>query len=74
MLPGETGVIDSAAALTQLAEMGFDGPVTPAAHPKRFEGQSRNAIAKSAGEKLDAVWKGAGLNASGKLTAAAAKK
>ncbi len=28
-LPGETGVIDSAAIVASLAEQGYDGPVTP---------------------------------------------
>ena len=74
LLPGETGVIDAAAALTKLAEMGYDGPVTPAAHSKNFTGMSRNAIVKQAGEKLDAVWKGAGLNPAGKLVTPAGKK
>ncbi len=66
-LPGESGAIDSAAALVTLAEMGFDGPVTPAADPSQLKGLRREAIIKRAGEALDRVWKTAGLNASGKL-------
>lgn len=71
VLPGETGVIDAVAALTALAELGYDGPVTPTAHPSRFAGQGRQAILKAARESLDAVWKGAGLTPSGKLAAVA---
>lgn len=67
-LPGETGVIDSAAFLVWLAEKGYDGPVTPAPHPSRLAGMRRDAIVKLAGQQLDQVWKAAGLNAAGKLT------
>jgi sugar phosphate isomerase/epimerase len=73
LLPGETGAIDSAALLTALAEMGYDGPVTPKPHPSRFQGQRRDAIVKQAGAALDGVWKAAGLNAAGKLAATAKK-
>ena len=73
MLPGETGVIDTAAALVALAEMGYDGPVTPAPDKSQLRGMRRDAIVKAAGEKLDAVWKRAGLNAVGKQTVAAGR-
>lgn len=73
MLPGESGQIDAIAALTMLAEMGYDGPVTPAPHPARFEGMRRDAIVKLTGEKLDAAWKGAGLTTAGRLAAAAGR-
>ena len=59
--------------LTLLAEIGYDGPVTPAPHPKQFVGQRRDQIVKQAGQSLDAVWKSAGLNPAGKLTAQTAK-
>ncbi|HEX5446285.1 MAG TPA: TIM barrel protein, partial [Pirellulales bacterium] len=61
LLPGETGVIDSAAALSMLADLDYDGPVTPLPDRSRFAGMRRDAIAKLAGEKLDAVWQAAGL-------------
>lgn len=61
LLPGETGVIDSAAALSLLADLGYDGPVTPLPDRGRFAGMRRDAIARLAGEKLDAVWQAAGL-------------
>ena len=61
LLPGETGVIDAAAALSMLADLGYDGPVTPLPDRDRFAGMRRDSIAKLAGEKLDAVWQAAGL-------------
>lgn len=74
VLPGETGVIDSSAALATLAEMAYDGPVIPVPHLSRLAGMRRDAIAKLAGEKLDQVWKAAGLNPAGKLAAAATRR
>jgi len=72
-LPGETGVIDSAAALVTLAEAGYQGPITPAPDTSRFAGMRRDSIVKLAAEKLDAVWKRAGLSPSGKIAAPAGK-
>jgi sugar phosphate isomerase/epimerase len=71
LLPGETGVIDCPAVLVRLAEIGYAGPVTPAPHPSQFTGERREAIVKRTGQKLDEVWKAAGLSATGKLTAPA---
>jgi sugar phosphate isomerase/epimerase len=61
LLPGESGVIDATAALQALAELGYDGPVTPVPHPSHLAGQRRDAIVKRAGETLDKAWKAAGL-------------
>lgn len=72
-LPGTTGVLDSAALLTALAEAGYRGPVSPAPGPQASAGQTREALVKAAGQALDAVWKAAGLSPSGKLTATATK-
>lgn len=72
-LPGETGAIDAAAALTALAEVGYSGPVTPLPDASQFAGMRRDAIAKLAGERLDAAWKAAGLSPSGKLAAGAGR-
>jgi sugar phosphate isomerase/epimerase len=69
LLPGETGTIDTAAALVALAEIGYDGPVTPRPHPSQFAGQKREQIVRRAGQALDAAWKAAGLTATGKLVA-----
>lgn len=70
-LPGETGAIDCAAILTTLAEKGFTGPVTPYAFRGNLAGQGRDKIVKAASAALDKVWKHAGLNSQGKLTAVA---
>ncbi|HEV3006371.1 MAG TPA: TIM barrel protein, partial [Pirellulales bacterium] len=72
-LPGESGVIDSTAALVTLAELGYQGPVTPCPDPSRFAGMRRDAIVKLAGENLDAVWKAAGLSPTGKLATTAGR-
>jgi len=71
LLPGEEeGAIDSAAALVALAELGYDGPIIPRANRKALEQQSRDGIVKLAGERIDQLWKAAGLNAKGQLSAA----
>ena len=67
LLPGETGKIDSAALLTMLAEIGFDGPVSPRAHRNRLAGLRRDQIVKLAGERVDQAWKAANLSPAGKL-------
>lgn len=71
LLPGESGVVDIGGALVALAEIGYDGPVTPAPSRSRVAGNSRDAVVKATAQQLDKVWKGAGLSPSGKLTAAA---
>ncbi len=70
LLPGETGKIDSAAVLTLLAELGFDGPVTPRVHRERAAGMRRDQLVKLAAERTDQALKGAGLSPAGKLVAA----
>lgn len=70
-LPAESGTIDSAASLTALGEMGYTGPVSPAASRESLGNQGRDKTIKAAGAALDLVWKSAGLNAQGKLLAAA---
>jgi len=70
LLPGETGKIDSAALLTTLAEIGFDGPISPRAHRDRLAGMRREQIVKLAGERVDQAWKAAGLSPAGKLVTA----
>lgn len=74
VLPGETGQIDAAGALAMLAELGYDGPVIPVPHRSRLAGMRRDAIVKLAGEKLDQVWKAAGLNPAGKLATSAVRR
>jgi len=71
LLPGETGEIDTSAALVSLAEMGYQGPLTVAPHRSRFAGATRDDIVKRTGEAIDGAWKAAGLNARGQLSATA---
>jgi len=69
LLPGTSGAIDSAAALAMLAELGYDGPVTPTPDPSQTGGQTRDQIVRLASEALTQVWKNAGLSPAGKLVA-----
>jgi sugar phosphate isomerase/epimerase len=68
-LPFDGGAIDNAALLGVLADLRYDGPVTPAADPSQLAGQSRPQIFKAAASALDTVWKSAGLNPAGKRAA-----
>jgi sugar phosphate isomerase/epimerase len=70
LLPGENGTIDLMATLTALAELGYDGPITPAVSPQSTKGQKRDQIVKTAGERLTAAWNAAGISPSGKLAPA----
>jgi sugar phosphate isomerase/epimerase len=70
-LPGETGVIDSAAMLTTLAEIDYDGPVTPVAGRKLMSSMRRDQLVKLSSAKLDAAWKAAGIGPAGKLATSA---
>lgn len=67
-LPGEHGVIDSVAVLSRLAELRYEGPVTPIPG-SNLSGLRREQIVKLAGEKLDAVWKAAGIASNTKAPA-----
>jgi len=67
--PGNGDAVDNAALLSALAELRYDGPVSPLAGAGLLAGSSRAQLVKQAAASLDAVWKSAGLNAVGKLTA-----
>jgi sugar phosphate isomerase/epimerase len=60
-LPGTTGVIDSAAVLSALNSLKYDGPVTAAPSKQIFQGMGRDKIVKQVGAALDEVWRSAGL-------------
>ncbi len=72
-LPAVEGPIDLVSILSTLAELRYDGPVTPAADKSQFAGLGRDKIVKAAGGALDAVWKAAGLNAAGRLATVAGR-
>jgi sugar phosphate isomerase/epimerase len=61
LMPGESGVVDNAAVLRHAQAAGFDGPVTPWADRATLTGRGREKIVRLAGDRLDAVWKEAGL-------------
>lgn len=61
LMPGETGVIDTAAVLRHAKAAGFDGPVTPWADRATLAGRGREKIVRLAGDRLEAAWKDAGL-------------
>src|SRR5262249_14040657 len=44
LLPAENGAIDLPAVLVALAELGYDGPLTPAASQQRTKGMKRDQI------------------------------
>jgi sugar phosphate isomerase/epimerase len=69
-LPVAAGTIDNAGVLTALAELRYDGPVSPAADQSQFTGASRDKVVKMAGAALDQVWKAAGLSPLGKVAVA----
>ena len=71
LLPGETGAIESPQTLTFLAELDYEGPVSPAADREATQSLKREALVRLAAERLDAAWKVAGLDAQGKLEPAA---
>jgi sugar phosphate isomerase/epimerase len=66
----EGGAIDLPAVLTALAEMRYDGPVTPAPDKSQFGGISRDKLVKAVAASLDQIWKAAGLSPAGKLVVA----
>jgi sugar phosphate isomerase/epimerase len=73
LLPGENSAIDLAAALVSLAEIGYEGPITPSASKSSTAGMKREQIVKLAGERLTQGWNTAGLSPAGKLSAVAKK-
>jgi sugar phosphate isomerase/epimerase len=55
VMPGEGGTIDTAAVLSVLDDVGYDGPVAVAPNPALFKGQTRESIVSRASAALDAV-------------------
>jgi sugar phosphate isomerase/epimerase len=61
-LPFEGGAADCPGILSVLAELKYEGPVTPTADQSQLAGQSRDQIVKQAAAACDAVWKIAGVS------------
>ena len=73
LLPVENGAIDLPAVLVGLAELGYEGPVTPSVSKSHAAAMKRDQIVRSAGERLTQAWNTAGISPSGKLSAVAKK-
>ncbi len=69
MMPGETGVINAGAAVARLAEMGFDGPVSVKVSRPIGQGRKRESTVETARDCLNAIWKAAGLDSTGNVSA-----
>lgn len=61
LMPGETGVIDAAAVVKAAQAAGFAGPVTPWANRATLAGRGREKTVRLAGDRMEAVWRSAGL-------------
>jgi sugar phosphate isomerase/epimerase len=61
LMPGETGGINAADILARAKAAGFEGPVTPWADRSTLAGRGREKIVKLAGDRLEQIWKDAGL-------------
>src|SRR5207248_3856183 len=55
LMPGDGGMIDSAALIAALDDLGYDGPVALAPDPALFKGQKREAIVSKSSATLDAL-------------------
>jgi sugar phosphate isomerase/epimerase len=61
LMPGETGVIDTAAVVKAAQAAGFTGPVTPWANRATLAGRGREKTVRLAGDRMEALWRSAGL-------------
>ena len=70
LLPdAESGRVNVPAMLATLAEIGYQGPVTPKPSRGIFHTRRREIVVRQTAEALDNVWKAAGLSPEGKLAA-----
>jgi sugar phosphate isomerase/epimerase len=68
LLPGaENSQVHSVGALIALADLGYDGPVTPTPSRGIFHSRRRDVVVKQTGEALERVWRAAGLSSQGTL-------
>ena len=62
LLPGaENSRGDVLAVIKYLAEVGYDGPITPKPSRGLFQTRRRDLIVKQTGEAMERVWRAAGL-------------
>ncbi len=64
LLAGSASTIELPATLHALAQMGYDGPITPTPYRGLFEKRRRDMIVKEVGNALDEAWKAAELTPS----------
>jgi sugar phosphate isomerase/epimerase len=60
LLPAPEGGVNHVSLVKRLIESGFDGPISPAASPTRYKGQTRESTVKEAQEAIDAICTAAG--------------
>jgi sugar phosphate isomerase/epimerase len=72
LLPGTTGLVDTAASISLLAEIGYRGPVTPFPSPTQTTGETRDRIVQRAASALDTAIQAAGLEVPGRTFSATA--
>ncbi len=66
LIPGDGGQIDSAAYLSLLEEMAYEGPVSIAAHQTPYKDLKREELIKKAAAALDTLWAAAGIDGTAK--------
>jgi len=74
ILPSEDGQVDNVALIKTLAEMNYDGPVTPKPNRKALGTARREALVKQASESLKWLWESAGLPTERNITTAIGKR
>jgi sugar phosphate isomerase/epimerase len=62
LLPFDGSAVDNATWLGTVHEMGYDGPVTAAPHPRSFTGRTRDWIVQQCGSALEDLWRAIGLS------------
>ncbi len=60
-LPQETDVVQNAAMMTLLSEIGFKGPVSVDPHPSSLTGMNRETVVQKISASLDELFKAAGI-------------
>jgi len=71
LVPGETLVVPLIEGLAMLGEFDYDGPVSLAPHRSQLKGNSRDANVKSLGQRLEELFKEAGITSKSRVPAAA---
>jgi sugar phosphate isomerase/epimerase len=61
VLPEQEGALNHVEVIKHLAEIGFEGPVSPSASNQSYKGQTRESIVQRAQEAVDGISKEAGL-------------